>query len=191
MTVRILVLYYSRTGATRQLADAIAQGITHAGGEAIMRTVQSEGDPASARDMIVSEDDLRNCDGLIMGSPTRFGHMVSALQKFWETTSAVWVRGGLVDKPAAVFTSSSSMHGGQESTLLSMAVPLLHQGMVLCGIPYTEPAIQNTDAGGTPYGASHVDHAAGGNLNRSEKDAAVTLGERVTRIAGNLRSANP
>lgn len=186
MPTRILILYYSRHGATQQLADAIAQGVEAAGAEAVLRTVVAPGDPKSTRDVIVDTDDLAACDGLVMGSPTRFGHMASALQQFWEQTSTDWLRGVLVDKPAAVFTSSSSMHGGQETTLLSMAVPLLHHGMLLCGIPYTEPGLQQTDAGGTPYGASHVEHAAPGNLSAVERALAVALGQRVAHIAQQL-----
>ena len=187
MTATIVILYYSRNGATQQLADAIAEGVTQSGAEALLRTVSSGGDPASQRDLDIHLDDLARCDGLIMGSPTRFGHMASALQQFWESSSSSWLRGVLVDKPAAVFTSSSSMHGGQESTLLSMMVPLLHHGMVITGIPYTVPAIQSTAAGGTPYGASHVEHAAGQQLSGDERSAATALGLRVGRLAQQLK----
>lgn len=186
MTARVLVLYYSRHGATQQLADAIADGIASVGGEALMRTVTSAGEPASQRDLTVTLADLEQCDALIMGSPTRFGHMASALQQFWESSSSAWLRGVLVDKPGAVFTSSSSMHGGQESTLLSMMVPLLHHGMLITGIPYTVPAIQTTAAGGTPYGASHVEHAAGNQLSQHERQAAQALGARVAQLASQL-----
>ncbi|PTB89783.1 transcriptional regulator [Pseudidiomarina aestuarii] len=190
MSSRILILYYSRTGATQQLADAIAQGVEKAGAEAVLRTVEAPGEPKSSRDLTVDVDDLSTCDGLILGSPTRFGHMAAALQQFWERTSTEWLRGVLVDKPAAVFTSSSSMHGGQESTLLSLAVPLLHHGMILCGIPYTEPGLQQTSGGGSPYGASHVEHAdkEGAGISTVERDLAVALGTRVARIALQLQS---
>lgn len=190
MSSRILILYYSRNGATQQLADAIAQGVEKAGAEAVLRTVEGPGEPKSSRDLTVDVDDLSTCDGLILGSPTRFGHMASALQQFWERTSTEWLRGVLVDKPAAVFTSSSSMHGGQESTLLSLAVPLLHHGMILCGIPYTEPGLQQTSGGGSPYGASHVEHAdkSGSGISAVERDLAVALGTRVARIALQLQS---
>jgi NAD(P)H dehydrogenase (quinone) len=187
--VRIVILYYSRNGATQQLADAIANGVSKAGGEAVLRTVNCEGDAACQRDLVIETDDLAECDGLIMGSPTRFGHMYSGLQKFWEQTSRDWLKGSLVDKPAAVFTSSSSMHGGQESTLLAMGVPLLHHGMMLLGIPYTAPELQQTAAGGSPYGASHVEHAAGKNLDQHEQSLAKQLGERVTRAAQQLRTS--
>lgn len=180
---RIIILYYSRGGATQQLADAIANGVSKGGAEPVLRTVNCEGDAACQRDLVIETDELADCAGLIMGSPTRFGHMYSGLQKFWEQTSRDWLKGALVDKPAAVFTSSSSMHGGQESTLLAMGVPLLHHGMMLLGIPYTAAELQQTDAGGSPYGASHVEHAAGSKLNSFETKLAEQLGERVARAA--------
>lgn len=176
----ILVLYFSRGGATRQLADAIAEGITAAGGEAMLRTAESDADAASARDLVVSTDDLHQCDGLILGSPTRFGHMASALQKFWESTSSDWLKGTLINKPAAVFTSTSSLHGGQESTLLSLALPLLHHGMLLTGVPYSQPSLHGKDAGGSPYGASHLQEAG---LSDNEKQTAIALGRRVCQVA--------
>lgn len=180
---RIIILYYSRNGATQQLADAIANGVSKAGAEPVLRTVNCDGDAACLRDLVIETEELADCAGLIMGSPTRFGHMYSGLQKFWEQTSRDWLKGSLVDKPAAVFTSSGSMHGGQESTLLAMGVPLLHQGMLLLGIPYTAPELQKTDAGGSPYGASHVEHAAGQKLTSHEKSLAEQLGERVAKTA--------
>lgn len=189
MSASILILYYSRGGATQALADAIADGVLKAGGEPLMRTVAGMGDPASQRDVEISQDELKHCDGLILGSPVRFGHMASALQQFWEQTSVTWLKGELEGKPAAVFTSGSSMHSGQESTLLSMGVPLLHHGMLLCGIPYTEPAIQQTQSGASPYGASHVEHGHGKNLTEHEYQAAVALGHRVTMVASALNTA--
>ncbi|RWU11550.1 transcriptional regulator [Pseudidiomarina gelatinasegens] len=183
MTPKVLILYYSRNGATQQLADAIATGVQQAQGDALLRTVSGGGEPASNRDLSIEVDDLAQCDGLIMGSPVRFGHMASSLQQFWEQTSATWLKGQLQGKPAAVFTSGSSMHSGQESTLLAMGVPLLHHGMMLCGIPYTEPAIQQTTTGGSPYGASHVEHGQGIKLSTHEYQAAVALGKRVTHAA--------
>ncbi|MDN7124095.1 NAD(P)H:quinone oxidoreductase [Pseudidiomarina terrestris] len=183
-----MILYYSRNGSTQQLADAIANGVRKAGAEPLLRTIASDDDAASARDLALSTAELQDCDALIMGSPTRFGHMHSGLQKFWEQTSREWLRGALVDKPAAVFTSSSSMHGGQESTLLSMLVPLLHHGMMVLGIPYTEPGLQQTTSGGTPYGASHVEHAAGSRLSQHELALAEELGARVAKAAFGLRT---
>jgi NAD(P)H dehydrogenase (quinone) len=189
MRPQIIVLYYSRNGSTQRLADAIASGITQAGGDALLRTVSGPGEPASARDLTLEPEELSQCDGLIMGSPVRFGHMASALQQFWEGTSSVWLKGQLQGKPAAVFTSGSSMHSGQESTLLAMGVPLLHHGMLLCGIPYTEPAIQQTQTGGSPYGASHVTHYNPNKLSEHEQQAAVALGKRVTYSAAALKTA--
>lgn len=189
MTPQILILYYSRNGATQRLADAIATGVQQASGDAIMRSVTAVGEPASQRDLAIDPDELALCDGLIMGSPVRFGHMASALQQFWEQTSAAWLKGQLQGKPAAVFTSGSSMHSGQESTLLAMGVPLLHHGMLLCGIPYTEPAIQQTTAGGSPYGASHVEQGHGKQLSEHEYQAAVALGKRITYAAQALKTA--
>lgn len=188
--VQVLVLYYSRGGKTQQLADAIANGIEKAGAEAMMRTIATDSEAASARDLVVANEDLQHCDALVLGSPTRFGHMASGLQRFWETTSRDWLKGVLVDKPAAVFTSSSSMHGGQESTLLSMMVPLLHHGMMVLGIPYTEPELQQTESGGSPYGASHVEHAAGPRLSRHELTLAEQLGYRVARAAQRYSKEN-
>lgn len=179
----IIILYYSRNGSTQQLADAIANGVRKAGAEPLLRTVTSDDAAASARDLVLTSDELAQCDGLVLGSPTRFGHMYSGLQQFWEQTSKEWLRGALVDKPAAAFTSSSSMHGGQESTLLSMMVPLLHHGMMILGLPYTEPELQQTTAGGTPYGASHVEHAAGSRLNKHELRLAEQLGRRIAKAA--------
>jgi len=189
MSANIIILYYSRHGATQALADALADGVIKAGGEPLLRTVTGAGEPASQRDLTIDKDELKQCDGLILGSPVRFGHMASALQQFWEQTSISWLKGELEGKPAAVFTSGSSMHSGQESTLLSMGVPLLHHGMVLCGIPYTEPAIQQTTSGASPYGASHVEHGHGKQLTEHEYQAAVALGKRVTVVATALKTA--
>ncbi|MDX1525305.1 MAG: flavodoxin domain-containing protein [Pseudidiomarina maritima] len=185
---QIIILYYSRNGSTQLLADAIAAGVEQTGAVALLRTVAAPGEPASARDLELSADELNQCDGLILGSPIRFGHMSAHLQQFWETTAGAWLKGSLQDKPAAVFTSGSSMHSGQESTLLAMAVPLLHHGMMLCGIPYTEPAIQSTQTGGSPYGASHVGHAATA-LSKDEYACAIALGRRVASLAITLKAA--
>ena len=189
----ILILYYSRNGATQALADAIATGVESAGAEALLRTVSGNNDDAaSERDIVVNDLDLQHCDGLIVGSPTRFGHMASSLQRFWESTSRDWLKGNLEDKPGAVFTSTGSQHGGQESTLLTLALPLLHHGMLLTGIPYSEPALQQTRDGGSPYGASHVAHddgASGGKVSLSEHEyrCAKQLGYRVASIAQRLK----
>ena len=185
---RIIVLYFSRGGATQLLADAIAEGVTSAGGEAIMRTIDSDNDAASARDLTITLNDIRQCDGLILGSPTRFGHMASSLQRFWESTTTDWLKGALINKPGAVFTSTSSLHGGQESTLLTMALPLLHHGMLLTGIPYSEPSLHGKDAGGAPYGASLLNENA--SLSTNERQTAVALGRRVCHIAAACRAGN-
>jgi len=163
----IVVLYYSRDGSTRRMANQIARGVaTVAGCEASIRTVAEIPRPDYEKNQIknqdkvdspiITKDELRNADALIVGSPTRFGNMAAPLKHFFDTTSDVWLAGDLTDKPAAVFTSTSTMHGGQESTLLTMMLPLIHHGMIMVGLPYTEASLTKTDRGGTPYGASHV-----------------------------------
>lgn len=181
---RVLILYYSRNGATQRLADAIAEGITAAGGEPVLRSTGHGSDALSDRDLAIDNDDLEQCDALILGSPTRFGHMASSLQRFWEGTSREWLQATLSDKPGAVFTSSNSLHGGQESTLLTLALPLLHHGMMLVGIPYSEPALHQTQSGGSPYGASH--HQKSNTLTEHERQCALALGKRVTHTATTL-----
>jgi NAD(P)H dehydrogenase (quinone) len=161
----ILILYYSRHGATAEMAHGIARGVEEVAGvvaklrtvpevsatcEAVEDTIPQSGAP------YVAETDLRECDGLILGSPTRFGNMAAPMKYFLDTTSQLWVSAALTDKPASVFTSTSSLHGGQESTLLSMMLPLLHHGMLIQGVPYSETALLHTRSGGTPYGASHL-----------------------------------
>ncbi len=193
----VLVLYYSRQGATEQLARLIGRGIEQAGNiEARIRTVPAVSTVCEASAPAIpdsgavycTEDDLRHCSGLILGSPTRFGNMAAPLKYFIDGTSALWLSGALIDKPAAVFTSTSSLHGGQESTLLSMMNPLLHHGMILCGLPYSEAKLYTTQSGGTPYGASHL---AGANSDRKvdqdESELCIALGKRVARIALKLR----
>ena len=183
----VLILYFSRGGATQQLADAIAEGVAQAGAEALLRTVATDNDAACSRDLTVSTDDLATCDALILGSPTRFGHMASALQKFWESTSNQWLKGVLINKPGAVFTSTSSLHGGQESTLLSLALPLLHHGMLLTGIPYDQPSLHHADAGGSPYGAGALNQSPNAKLTANERASAMALGQRVAKIARQLK----
>lgn len=194
----ILVLYYSRYGATEKMAQLIGRGVEQQSGvEARIRTVPSVSpDTEASADEIPesgavysSVEDLRDCAGLIVGSPTRFGQMASALRYFVDQSSGLWTSGALIDKPFATFTSSSSLHGGQESTLLSMALPWIHHGMIYCGIPYTEAGLNTTDSGGTPYGASHV---AGAESNRPisevEKQLCEALGQRLAKISLALRS---
>ncbi len=194
----ILVLYYSVHGATRDLALTIARGVESVTGvEARVRTVPkvsivceaTEEDIPAEGAVYCTEDDLRNCSGLVLGSPTRFGNMAAPMKYFFDGTTNLWLTGALIDKPAAVFTSTGSLHGGQESTLLTMQVPLLHHGMIFCGLPYSEPALNRTQTGGTPYGASHV---AGGNknpLSSDEKELCLALGKRIAELAVKLGRA--
>ena len=197
----VLILYYSRYGATAKMAQAIARGIEQAqlqnfSIEARLRTVPAvspnneASEPAIPTEGAVycTEEDLRDCSGIILGSPTRFGNMAGALKHFLDGTGALWSSGDLIDKPFATFTSTSSMHGGQETTQLSMALPLLHHGMLYCGLPFSEPALSTTTSGGTPYGASHVTGADGSlPLSDDEEDLCVALGKRVGRLAMQLR----
>lgn len=197
MSKNILILYYSANGATAMLAKSIARGVNSVEGAcAILRTVPrvqtttEQSDPAvpSHGAPYCSLEDLSTCDGLILGSPTRFGNMAAPLKYFWDTTATEWLNGSLIDKPAGVFTSSSSMHGGQESTLLSMMLPLLHHGMIISGIPYSEQAIHHTQGGGGPYGASHVQSAnqkdnAPMTLSNDEASSCQALGKRIATLA--------
>ena len=195
--ITLLVLYYSRHGATRKLADLICQGIDSVPGcEARLRTVPavSAVSEASAPAIpaqgppYVELDDLRECDGLALGSPTRFGNMASAMKYFWDGTSAEWLAGTLAGKPACVFTSTGSLHGGQESTLVSMMLPLLHHGMLLLGLPYTHPELMTTASGGTPYGASHWSGLNGDRpLTDDSRSLAIALGRRLAQTALKLR----
>jgi NAD(P)H dehydrogenase (quinone) len=196
-TLILLVLYYSRHGATRKLADLICQGIDGVSGcEARLRTVPavSTVTEASASDIpsqgppYVELADLRECDGLALGSPTRFGNMASAMKYFWDGTSTEWLAGTLAGKPACVFTSTGSLHGGQEATLLSMMLPLLHHGMVLLGLPYTEAGLMTTASGGTPYGASHwAGLSSDRQIDEDSRALAIALGRRLAQTALKLR----
>jgi len=188
----ILVLYYSRNGATAEVARQVCRGVEKvAGMQARLRTVPAVSTVISTPEPAVpasgppyaTADDLRECAGLIMGSPTRFGNMAAPMKYFIDGTSALWASGALANKPAAVFTSTQTMHGGQESTLLSMMLPLLHHGMYLVGLPFTEPALTSTRTGGSPYGASHVASAGQAALSDEEKTLAQLLGERVAKLA--------
>jgi len=187
----ILVLYYSRNGHVRKLAEEIALGVEAGGMEARLRTVPAvstvceatQEDIPDSGDIYCSEEDLANCSGLLMGSPTRFGNMAAPLKYFIDGTAGLWMNGSLINKPAGVFASTSSMHGGQESTLLSMMVPLLHHGMVVAGIPYSEPSLHSTMSGGTPYGATHVEND---NLSTDEKNLCQTQGTRIAQLATQL-----
>ena len=191
--IRVLILYYSRTGSTAALARHAARGVASvAGVEAIQRVVApvspiTEATAAAVPDEglpYASAEDLANCDGLLLGSPTRFGNMAASLKHFLDSTGALWMSGALAGKPAGVFTSSTSLHGGQESTLLSMMLPLLHHGMVLVGLPYSEPGLTATRSGGSPYGASHVTFdPPDTRLTEDERALAQALGRRVAKLA--------
>lgn len=191
----LLVLYYSKYGSTRQMAHLIAQGIEQQGLAVKIRTVPeiftavTEAAPSipAEGDLYCTLADLENCIGLAVGSPTRFGNMASQMKFFWDQTTSLWLSGALQDKPACVFTATGSMHGGQESTLLTMYPPLLHHGMMIVGLSNAEPALSNTKTGGTPYGASHVsgphhDQA----LSADEKRLCIAQGLRLAKIAQKL-----
>lgn len=194
---RVLVLYYSRYGATAELARHVCRGVESVSGAAAVlrstpavtadnerpvREVPEAGAPWA------THDDLRRCDGLLLGSPTRFGNMAAALKYFLDGSAAVWAEGSLVGKPAGVFTGSSSLHGGQESTLLTMMLPLLHHGMLIAGVPYTESALSETRSGGGPYGASQfTPHGTPMAFTEHEKRIAHALGARVAQLAVDLK----
>lgn len=190
---KILVLYYSRSGHTALMAKQICKGIEQvAGAESVCRTVPpvvadtvgSGQTIPDTGDAYVHLDDLANCDGLVLGSPTRFGNMAAPLKHFLDQTGALWQKGALIDKPAAVFTSTGSLHGGQESTLLSMMLPLFHHGMIVLGLPYREAALMATQSGGTPYGASHWAGASGNkSLTMDEIELCHALGKRLASTA--------
>ena len=195
----ILVLYYSRHGATRKLAELIAQGIESVPGvDARLRTVPAISTvieatqpeiPANGAPYVEAQD-LAECAGLALGSPTRFGNMASALKYFLDGTAAEWLAGTLAGKPAVVFTSTGSLHGGQESTLLSMMIPLLHHGMMVMGLPYTHPELMTTSSGGSPYGATHWSGLDGDRgISEDEKRLAIALGRRLAETAAALQGA--
>ncbi|KAA1192831.1 NAD(P)H:quinone oxidoreductase [Pseudohalioglobus sediminis] len=189
----ILVLYYSRHGATAEMARQVARGVEQVEGmDARLRTVpavsaeceQVADDIPESGPLYCEEADLRDCAGLVMGSPTRFGNMAAPLKYFVDQTSGLWLSGAMIDKPAAVFTSTSSLHGGQESTLLTMLLPLLHHGMLVAGLPYSESGLMSTESGGTPYGASHWAGADNSRaLDETEGRLCQALGRRVATIA--------
>lgn len=196
MNKEILVLYYSLHGSVKALAEIVARGIEHHGtvtarirtvpkisaiSEAVEDSIPTSGPPyAELRD-------LEECIGVAMGSPTRFGNMAAPLKYFLDSSSGLWIKGALVGKPATVFTSTASMHGGQETTLISMMLPLLHHGMVIVGLPYTEAELNSTTSGGTPYGVSHVAGVTGDkSISESERKLAFAQGRRLSEIAQKL-----
>ena len=198
-TLPILVLYYSRHGATRQLAELIGQGIDSvAGCEARLRTVPAVSTVVEATEPAIPSEgapyvelrDLEECAALALGSPTRFGNMAAAMKYFWDGTTSQWLAGALSGKPACVFTSTGSLHGGQESTLLSMMLPLLHHGMLLVGLPYTEAELMTTSSGGTPYGASHWAGVNGTHpISAETRTLTIALGRRLAQTAVKLQQA--
>lgn len=196
----ILVLFYSRTGATANMANLIARGIHSVPGiEAMVRTVPSVSPIVEVASPKVPADgapyatieELKNCSGLALGSPTRFGNMAAPLKHFIDNTGSIWLSGELSGKPAAVFSSTSSLHGGQESTLLSMMLPLLHHGALIVGLPYTESALLKTNTGGTPYGPTHVSGTDNQlPISEDEKLLCMALGKRLATITLQLQSKN-
>ena len=192
----ILVLYYSKYGSTQEMAHLIANGIESSGMAVKIRTVpqlstvvqQAEASIPADGDIYCCLEDLAHCSGLALGSPTRFGNMASEMKYFWDQTTSLWLNGALHQKPACVFTSSGSMHGGQESTLLSMLLPLLHHGMMIMGLPNAHPALSNTKSGGTPYGASHVSGPRHDlNLSQEEKILCEEQGRYLGKVAQKLQ----
>jgi len=189
----ILVLYYSQHGAVRQMAQLLARGVEQIPGvRARLRTVPKVSTTCEATEAAVPDAgapyvelrDLEECIAIALGSPTRFGNMAAAMKYFWDGTGALWMKHALVGKPAALFTSTGTMHGGQESTLLSMMLPLLHHGMVIVGLPYSEPELNTTRQGGTPYGASHVAGLANDQpITEAEKKLCIALGKRLAQTA--------
>lgn len=199
MNPYILILFYSRYGAVAEMAKLIARGVEEGGFESKLRTVPKVSpvneavEPSIPEDgaLFVTKEELSQCSGLILGSPTRFGNMAAPLKYFLDSTSDLWMSGALTGKPAAVFTSTATMHGGQESTLISMMLPLIHHGMVMVGVPYTEKSLIDTLSGGTPYGPSHVS-GMGENrpLTAHEKNICKHLGNRMASIAKKLMITN-
>lgn len=195
-TPYVLVLYYSRHGATRDMAKYIARGIEQSGIEARIRTVPAVSANCEATEpeipeqgaLYCTEADLAECAGLALGSPTRFGNMAAPLKYFIDGTSSLWLSGALINKPACVFSSTSSLHGGQESTLLTMMLPLLHHGMVLAGLPYSETELLSTTTGGTPYGATHLAGQNSRKIDETEISLCVAQGKRLGKLALQLQS---
>lgn len=193
----VLVLYYSQGGAVKQLAQLVARGVEQVSGvRARLRTVPKVAPITQEIALAVPDtgapyvelQDLQDCIGVALGSPTRFGNMAAALKYFWDGTSELWLNGALAGKPAAVFTSTGTQHGGQETTLISMMLPLLHHGMLIVGLPYTESALSTTRSGGSPYGASHVSGLTNdAPISEDEKKLTLALGKRLAEIAVKLK----
>lgn len=187
--VQILILYYSKHGNTRKMARLIARGVESIDGcQAVLRTVESNlGDDAVAKDPIISEQDMIDCDGFVMGSPCYFANMAAPLKQFIDQTGNLWFSGKMEGKPASVFTTGSSLHGGQETTLTNMLIPLMHYGMVLVGIPYSEKALLYTTSGGSPYGATHwTEFESNRPIDNNEKQLCIAQGKRMAEMAMKL-----
>ncbi len=183
MSTTIVVLYHSSHGSVEAMAHEIAESIEQQGATALLRTFVAK----NPHDIVISKDDLIQCDGLAFGTPTRFGMMASQAKAFWETTSELWLKGQLIDKPACVFSSSSSMHGGNEATLLNLSLPLLHHGMMLLGVPYDVPELLGTQTGGTPYGTANVGGSENSaQLSKDEINICQSVRIRRAKIARKL-----
>ncbi len=190
---RVLVLYYSKRGNTQKMARLMARGIASVDGcEALLRTVESDlPDAEKPNDLIVTEQDMIDCDALILGSPSYFGNMASPLKKFIDTTGNLWFSGVMEGKPAGVFATASSLHGGQETTLINMMIPLLHFGMLMVGLPYSEKSLLYTQSGGSPYGATHwAEVESNRGIDHNEKQLCLAQGKRIARLAKQLKE-NP
>ena len=182
--MNVLIIYYSTNGSTKKMSRLIARGVEKADGvDALLRTVNSTHNNEAEEDPVVTKQELQNCSGLIIGSPTHFGNMASPMKAFIDTTTTEWHNGTLSGKPAGVFTSTSSLHGGQESTLITMMLPLLHHGMIISGVPYTEKKLNSTKTGGTPYGPSHVSFNGQNDISEDEKAICMSFGLRIAKLA--------
>ena len=185
--MNVLIIYYSTNGSTKKMARLIARGVENIdGANAILRTVPNNQKNTDDSDPLVINEDLKDCSALLIGSPTHFGNMAAPMKAFIDTTTAEWYNGVLCGKPAGVFTSTSSLHGGQESTLLSMMLPLLHHGMILSGVPYSNKILNTTKTGGTPYGPSHVSFNGKNDISEDEKEICMSFGERIAKLAKKL-----
>jgi NAD(P)H dehydrogenase (quinone) len=192
---KVLILYFSKHGNTRKMARLMARGVAAVEGcEAVLRTVPTElPDADEPQDLLVTEQDMRDCDAMILGSPSYFGNMASPLKTFIDSTGNLWFSGDMEGKPAGVFCTASSLHGGQETTLINMMIPLLHFGMVVVGLPYSEKSLLYTQSGGSPYGATHwADFESNRGIDQNEKQLCLAQGKRIARMAQQLKEhANP
>jgi len=184
----ILIIYYSQNGSTKKMARLIARGVEMIEGiSSTIRTVPSD-NGNNNEDALIEKSDLESCSGLIIGSPTHFGNMAAPMKIFIDSTTTEWFNGILTGKPAGVFTSTSSLHGGQEATLLSMMLPLIHHGMIITGVPYSEKKLTSTKSGGTPYGPSHVSFNENTEITEDEKEICINFGKRIARLALKIKA---